>query len=73
MKKNMGIVDRIIRIIFAVLILELFRTGRIYGPLAISLGILAFYFVATGFLSYCPLYGLLRMSTSGKRGYEERK
>jgi len=63
MKKNMGIADRVIRIIFAVIILELFRTGRVSGILAVILGIFTLFLIITGFMSYCPLYGLLGMST----------
>lgn len=66
MKKNMGIIDRVVRILFAVLILQLFRTGRVSGILAIILGIFTLFLIVTGFMSYCPLYNLFRMSTGEK-------
>ena len=66
MKKNMGIIDRVVRIIFAILILQMIRTGKASGALAIFLGILTLFFIVTGFISYCPIYDLFRMFTNGK-------
>ena len=41
MKKNMGAVDRIVRIILAVVVAVLFITGQLTGGAAIILGIIA--------------------------------
>ena len=56
MKKNMGSVDRVIRIIIALVIIILFFTKAISGTLAVVLLILAGVFVITSILSFCPLY-----------------
>jgi len=41
----------------------LYYTGVINGVLAIILGILAIVFLATSFISFCPLYLPLGLST----------
>ena len=56
MKKNMGSTDRVIRIGLAVVIAALFYTNVISGTIGIALLALAGIFVATSFISWCPLY-----------------
>ncbi len=63
MKKNMGTVDRTIRIIIAIAIAALYFTGRIGGTLALVLGFFAAVFVLTSFVGTCPLYIPLGIST----------
>ena len=66
MKKNMGSVDRIVRVSLAVLIVILMVTGAIEGTLLIILGIVAAIFLLTSTVSFCPLYAPFRISTRGK-------
>ncbi len=66
MKNNMGIVDRVIRIILAVVVVILYLTGNITGTAAIILGILAVVFVLTSLLGFCPLYVPFKISTIKK-------
>jgi hypothetical protein len=66
MKKNMGLVDRIIRVLIAVAIAVLYFTNQIQGSLAMLLEIVAAIFVATSFVSYCPLYSPFGISTRKK-------
>ena len=66
MKKNMGTVDKTIRIIVAVIIGLLYFTKVINGTLAIVLLIIAVVLVLTSFISFCPLYTLLGIN-SGKK------
>ncbi len=56
MKKNMGMADRIIRILAAVVIAVLYFTNVINGTLAIILLAVAGIFILTSFISFCPLY-----------------
>jgi hypothetical protein len=56
MKKNMGMADRIIRILAAVAIAILYFTHQIGGTLAIILLVVAGIFILTSFISFCPLY-----------------
>ncbi|HEY5149054.1 MAG TPA: DUF2892 domain-containing protein [Mycobacterium sp.] len=66
MTKNVGLVDRVVRILAAVLVLVLYLTHVISGPLAIVLGVIAAVFVITGFVGVCPAYMPFRLSTLKK-------
>ncbi len=63
MKKNMGSIDKAIRILFAVVVLILLLAGQISGTAAIILGIFAVIFVLTSLISFCPLYTIFKIST----------
>ncbi|MFZ1908312.1 MAG: DUF2892 domain-containing protein [Burkholderiales bacterium] len=63
MKKNMGTLDRTIRIIVAIVIAALYYTGQISGTLAIVLGIVALVFVLTSLVGTCPAYLPFGLST----------
>jgi len=63
----MGTVDRIIRVIIAVLLIVLYANGVITGTLGIVLIILAVVFVLTSLISFCPLYLPLGLSTLRKK------
>ncbi|NJN25950.1 MAG: DUF2892 domain-containing protein [Cyclobacteriaceae bacterium] len=56
MKKNMGTIDRVLRIVIALAIAALFFTGVITGLLGMVLLVLAGVFVLTSFVGMCPLY-----------------
>ena len=66
MKKNMGTIDRIIRILLAIVVIILYMTGSITGVAAIILGLLAFVFIVTSLIGFCPLYWPFKISTTGK-------
>ena len=69
MKKNMGTLDRAIRMIVAVVIAVLYYSGVISGTLAIVLGIVALVFVLTSLVGICPAYlpfGLSSCKTESK-------
>lgn len=63
MKKNMGIVDRGIRLGLAVAIAIIYFTGKISGTVAIILGILALALFITSLIGNCPLYTPLGIKT----------
>ena len=63
MKKNMGNLDRIIRVAVALVVAVLYFTNVISGTVAIVLGILAVIFLATSLVSTCPLYLPFGLST----------
>jgi hypothetical protein len=66
MKKNMGTIDRVIRILLAIVVISLYLNGTITGVAAIILGIVAFVFIITSLIGFCPLYVPLKISTIGK-------
>jgi uncharacterized membrane protein YtjA (UPF0391 family) len=63
LNKNMGTLDRIIRLVIAAVIAVLYFTGNLSGLAAIILGILAVVFVVTSLVSFCPLYLPFGLST----------
>ena len=66
MKKNMGSMDKGIRVFLAVIIAILYFTNQITGVAAIVLGIFAVVFLLTSFMSFCPLYVPFKLSTLKK-------
>lgn len=56
LNKNMGTLDRTIRLVIAAVIAVLYFTGNLSGLVAIILGILAVAFVVTSLVGFCPTY-----------------
>ncbi|WP_460685056.1 YgaP-like transmembrane domain [Niabella aquatica] len=67
MKKNMGLTDKVIRVIIAIVIAVLYFTNMITGAVAAILLILAVLFLLTSFLSLCPLYLPFGITTCKKK------
>ena len=63
MKKNVGSPDRIIRILFAVVVAVLYFANVIAGTTALILGIVALVLFVTALVGTCPIYLGLKMST----------
>jgi hypothetical protein len=66
MKKNMGTIDKVIRVLLAIVVAVLYFQGIITGTVAIILGILAIVFIITSLIGFCPLYLPFKISTIGK-------
>jgi hypothetical protein len=67
MKKNMGTVDRVIRVLLALVVVILALTKVITGVLAIVLLLFAAIFVLTSLFSFCPLYLPFGITTGKKQ------
>ncbi len=63
MKKNMGSIDRIVRIILAAVFAALYFTNTVSGTLGMVLLVLGGVFLFTSVISFCPLYTLLGINT----------
>jgi hypothetical protein len=63
MKKNIGTVDKSIRVLAAIVIGILLFTGQLSGTLGIVLGVFAVAFLLTSAMSFCPIYTLFKIST----------
>ena len=63
MKKNMGNLDRTLRVLFAVAVAVLYFTNVLSGTVAIILGLVAVVFLLTASVGTCPLYLLFKFST----------
>ena len=63
MKRNMGIADRVIRGILAIIVAALYFTNQLSPVASIVLGIVAVVFLVTSVVGFCPLYLALGLST----------
>lgn len=66
MKSNMGGMDRMIRIIIAIVFAILYFGGVVSGTIGIVLLVLGAVFVLTSLVSFCPLYLPFGISTKKK-------
>ncbi|QZD92003.1 DUF2892 domain-containing protein [Qipengyuania xiapuensis] len=63
MTKNMGSLDKTVRLIAAVVLIALAATGTISGVFAIAAYVVAAIFVVTSMVSVCPAYLPFGIST----------
>lgn len=69
MKRNMGTIDRSVRLVVAAIIAALYFTGQLNGIAAVVLGVVAIIFLVTSLTGYCPGYVPFGISTrKGGRG-----
>lgn len=59
----MGLIDRVVRIIIALLVAALYFTGTITGTLGIILMTVAGVFLLTSIFGSCPLYSIFGFSS----------
>jgi hypothetical protein len=66
MKINVGVIDRVIRIVIALIFIGLYFTQVVTGTPAIVLLVLAAVFILTSLIGFCPLYLPFNINTRGK-------
>jgi len=66
MKKNMGALDKIIRVVVAIVIVILFATHVVTHVWAIILLVIAGILLITSIIGFCPLYQILMINTCKK-------
>lgn len=67
MQANVGLVDRIIRIVLAVVLAILIFAGQLSTAAAVILGIIAVISLLTGVVAFCPLYVPFKINTNKKQ------
>lgn len=67
MKSNVGMVDKAIRIIAAVVLTGLYFTGNLTGVWGVIALVVAAVLVLTSFVSFCPLYAIFGLSTKPRK------
>ncbi len=67
MQKNMGNLDRTVRVVIALIMGVLIGTGVVTGTLGYVLLAFSAVFVLTSLVSFCPLYTLLGINTCPKK------
>ncbi len=63
----MGTLDRVLRIVAALVVAALYFNHFISGTIAIILLVVAGIFILTSFISFCPLYYPFKISTAKKQ------
>ncbi len=71
MKKNMGSLDKIIRILIAAVLVILYFTDVVTGTPGIVLLVVSGVFVLTSLISFCPLYLPFGLSTRCEKKVEK--
>jgi len=66
MTKNISSIDRIIRVVLAILFTYLYFSGAVAGTIGLILFILAIVFLLTSLLTFCPIYAMFGFSTKKK-------
>ena len=66
MRKNIGLSDKIVRIVLAIVIAVLYYTDTINATIAIILGAFAVILLLTSFINFCLLYLPFGISTRKK-------
>lgn len=67
MKKNVGTIDKVIRILVALVLAGLYLANVVTGALGIILLVVAIVFVLTSFIGFCPLYWPFGINTGAKK------
>jgi len=67
MTVNMGNIDRVLRLVIAVVLMWLTFDGTIGGALGIAAWVVAAIFVFTALFGFCPLYRLIGVSTCPRK------
>ena len=73
MKKNMGNLDRALRVLAAILFGVLYFTQMVTGTFGIILVVLGAIFLATSVISFCPLYTIVGINTCDSKGKNQHK
>jgi len=63
MKKNVGKIDKIIRLVIAIILIILISASVITGLYAIIAGIISFAMIITSLTGFCGLYSILGIKT----------
>jgi len=67
MKKNMGSIDKLVRLFAAIVLIVLYYTGILSGTIGIISLVVALVLTITSLISFCPLYFLLGIKTCNRK------
>jgi Inner membrane protein YgaP-like, transmembrane domain len=67
MRKNLGSIDKRIRLLIAAIVFGLFFGEVISGTIAYILMALSIIFLVTSLINFCPLYGIFKFSTNKEK------
>jgi len=67
MKKNVGVTDKWLRILFAAVIMVLYYMGYISGTIAMVLLVVGIVMLLTSLLGICPMYSIFGISSCKRK------
>lgn len=65
-EKNVGMIDRVVRIVLGIILLYLFVVNMVAAPWSYLVALIGLILLVTGVVGSCPLYSMLGMNTLGK-------
>ena len=66
-EKNVGMIDRVIRIIFGIILMYLFVGNMVAAPWSYLVALIGLILLVTGIVGTCAIYSILGMNTLGKK------
>ena len=66
-EKNVGMIDRVIRIIFGIVLLYLFAVNMVAAPWSYLVALIGLILLVTGVVGTCLLYSMIGMNTMSKK------
>jgi hypothetical protein len=66
-EKNVGMIDRVVRIIIGIALLAIFALNMVAAPWSYLVALVGLIILVTGAVGTCGLYSILRMNTLGKK------
>ncbi len=65
-EKNVGMIDRVVRIILGIVLIGVFALNMVAAPWSYLVALVGLIVLVTGAVGTCALYSLLGMNTLGK-------
>ena len=66
-EKNVGMIDRVIRVILGIILLYLFVVNMVAAPWSYLVALIGPILLVTGVIGTCTLYSMLGMNTLSKK------
>jgi hypothetical protein len=66
-EKNVGMIDRVIRIILRIILLYLFAVNMVASPWSYIVALIGLILLVTGIVGTCLIYSMLGMNTLAKK------
>jgi len=66
-EKNVGMIDRVVRIILGIVFIAVFAFNMVAAPWSYLVALIGLIALVTGAIGTCPLYSLIGLNTLGKQ------
>jgi len=65
-EKNVGMIDRVVRIILGIVLIGVFVLNMVAAPWSYLVALIGLIALVTGAVGTCPLYSIIGLNTLGK-------